>query len=238
MIIGPDSPFVQLPKNLDPRQALFLDGIRFAAQMVDLAHGRLCDTLFGLATSDRSDGADIGPGSVAALLDAWAIVDAINRLRDLQHQMPGLKKRAGYKVFMQYTEPFAELRNILQHLNNEIPQMASDGYPVWGVLRWFVLLDPESFTGRSCVLVAGRFTEGQYQVVNPASKEIRSRVDHVTLTCKQTEASLSDGMRTVESMVKAVEPSLEKSFAGSPRSGTDLLFMADMQFHDMDSSEG
>ena len=142
---------------------------------------------------------------------------------------------------MQRTELFAELRNIVQHLNNEISQMAAGGYPVWGVLRWFVLLDAEACTGRSCVLVAGRCTEGQYQLVNPAGKEIQAQVDHLTLTCKEIEASLSNGIQTVESIIQSLEKSLEESFEesfpSSPRSGTDLLLMADMEFHEEDTVE-
>ena len=41
MIIDEGSPFRRLPSELDRRQALFLDGIRYSVEMADLAHTRL-----------------------------------------------------------------------------------------------------------------------------------------------------------------------------------------------------
>ncbi len=76
MLVSPESPFANLPRDLHPRQALFLDGIRFAAEMTELAHDRLCATLFALATKEERDNQDVGRGAVGALLDAWSMVDA------------------------------------------------------------------------------------------------------------------------------------------------------------------
>jgi hypothetical protein len=232
MLFAADSPFVRLPRDLNPKQALFLDGIRFAAEMTALAYARLCGTLYGLAMRETRDNADVGEGAVAALLDAWSIVDAVNRLRDLQRQMPGLKKRDGYKAFMSRTEPFAQLRNIVQHLNNEIDNMVRRKAAVYGTLRWFTMYDRQNLLGKSCVLVAGRLTDGQHPIVNPAGKLVHGPVDHVTIACKGLEASLSDGYRTVADAVHAMEPALRESFKDLPLAGTDALMIASMKFFD------
>ena len=51
-IIRTDSVLRQLPVGLDRKQALFLDGIRHAAEIMSLAYSRLTTTLTRIAQSD------------------------------------------------------------------------------------------------------------------------------------------------------------------------------------------
>ncbi len=51
LIVGEESPLRQLPADLNCKQTLFLDGIRYSVEMADLAHARLRDTLLRLAVS-------------------------------------------------------------------------------------------------------------------------------------------------------------------------------------------
>lgn len=229
----PESPFLNLPSNLDPKQALFLDGIRIAAQMTEIAHNRLINNLFALASIKqvRIDNANLNSIEVSSFLDAWAIIDAINRIRDLQHQMPGLKKRQGFKNFMKRTALVADLRNVVQHLNNEIPNLAEAGLPVWGALSWFALTDSIQKKGCSCILLAGRLCSGEFPMVNPAGKTFYSIVDHITLNCKNIEVSISDSVRLVEEMIHSMEESLGQSLTGHPGAGADVLVVTEVQFN-------
>jgi hypothetical protein len=242
VLIGPDSPFVNLPRNLNPKQALFIDGIRYAVQMAELAYERLCATLYALTTKPNRSDEDIGPASIAAFLDAWSFVDSVNRLRDLQHQMPGLKKRGGYTLFRKNTDGFEDLRNVVQHLNNQIPEFAELGLPVWGSLRWFTLLDLQKMTGRYSVLVSGRLQGGEYPVFNPAGKQMPRAISYITLSCKRLEVSLTEGMNAVSYMVSALAPSLRAVVKNQPLASADILIEVDMQFLDpasaADGSQG
>jgi hypothetical protein len=49
MIIDDNSPLRRLPGELNRKQALFLDGIRYSVEIAYLSHTRLRQTLFELA---------------------------------------------------------------------------------------------------------------------------------------------------------------------------------------------
>lgn len=83
MIISDGSPLRRLPSELDRRQALFLDGIRYSVEMADLAYTRLRQTLFNLA-EQRGSGTSLDHWLfVSAVQDAWSLIDSLHRLRGL-----------------------------------------------------------------------------------------------------------------------------------------------------------
>ena len=112
-ILKTTSPLWKLPQGLHPLQASYLDAIRLSVQFIDLAHERLRNELTQLTlASDRS--LQLGPN---ALMDAWAVIDAVHRLRALVRQLPRYKKRAPIKkLFMDRTQSVEQLRNSFQHL--------------------------------------------------------------------------------------------------------------------------
>lgn len=79
MIIGDESPLRRLPGQLDRKQMLYLDGIRYSIEMADLAHLRLQQTLLDLA-NHSNDSDPVHLYFVAAVQDAWSIVDSVHRL--------------------------------------------------------------------------------------------------------------------------------------------------------------
>lgn len=92
MLIGSDSPFRRLPATIPPRHVLFFDGVRYAAEMMHLAFGRLCVTLDSLPALaiGSNDGVDAG---ISAMTDAWTIADSTFRLRRLIEAFPGIPKK-------------------------------------------------------------------------------------------------------------------------------------------------
>src|SRR5688572_10074319 len=134
MIIGPDSSLRKLSVNLDPKQRLYFDGIRYSVEMADLAHIRLKQTLNDLSTNrDKLAGLHYRH-FVPAVLDTWSIIDSVHRLRGLIRQTPGIKQKSpGLKVFDQQSSIIDDLRNSVQHLNHTIENLLRESLPVWGV---------------------------------------------------------------------------------------------------------
>ena len=65
-------------------------------------------------------------------------------------QIPGMKQNPpALKLFYKRTENVDNLRNLVQHLNNEIDNLAESELPVWGVLNWFHYTNPEQRIGYS-----------------------------------------------------------------------------------------
>jgi hypothetical protein len=147
MIIERDSPIYHLPQSIDLTQALYLDGIRFAIEMIDLSFTRLQETLWYLSTQQQ--GKNLDTAITAALHDSWSIVDSVDRLRELLKLLPGMSTAdsPGLAEFIDATEDIRLLRNTVQHLHRLMPMLVSKKIPVWGVLSWFAWTNPDALEG-------------------------------------------------------------------------------------------
>jgi hypothetical protein len=231
MIIEKDSPLRHLPTRLEPKQASFLDGIRFSVDIAELAYARLHSTLLQLALTVEKPDQDTNTLLITtAISDAWSIVDSINRLRDLLLRMPGLKRSTAYplKKFLKNTESIADLRNTVQHLDKEIAQISTKGLPVWGTLSWFTLLNPRS--GRICTIIAGKLIDGTHPVVNPIGKMITPPIDYVTLTCNELVTNLSAVISELATIMIEFQKIIKKSFGSLETSASDILVSMDIDF--------
>lgn len=161
-MIQPNSLLWKLPQGFDPLQASFLDSIRLSVQFIGVVYDRIDDALIRLTLeTDRSLG--IGP---IALMDAWALVDAVHRLRTLVSGMPRYKKRAPSKrLFLMRTAGVEALRNSFQHLVNDLPALTQSDLPVLGALTW---VRPVSTTEKT--LSIETFIPGQVRSVHPSSQ--------------------------------------------------------------------
>ena len=237
MLIADDSPLRRLPPELNRKQALFFDGIRYSIEMADLAHTRLLQILHDLAVN--RDNLQRGQlPFVPAFLDAWSMVDSIHRLRGLVSQAPGIKQKStGAQVFRTQTKVIEDLRNSVQHLNTQIHTIADQGLPVWGVLSWFFLPDSESRWGLSCALVSGTVSPAHHSLVNPLGKNIAVPIDLITLTAHGHSVCLSEVMRHVKLLTRGIEKALKEKFANSSQAGSDVLVFVEMAFGNTKSGE-
>jgi len=223
IFISDNSPLRRIPLQLNHRQAYFLDGIRYSIEMAGLALFRLRKTLCDL-TRNCGKSFSTHLEFVSAVLDAWSIVDSVDRLRGLLKCDPGIKHWEGLSIFDKDTSGIRDLRNSIQHINANIDKMISKKLPVMGVLSWITVLDPTSKSGFSCSLVAGALFKAIVSpVVNPSGKNIALPVDFITLTAGSCSVCLSDVMRSVEWLMINMEEHLRKQFTDLPRAGADLI---------------
>lgn len=237
MIISNDSPLRRIPSQIDRRQILSFDGIRYSIEMADLAHSRLQEILLEIAQSSSHP----EPESFyypSVILDAWSIVDSVNRLRGLLSQTPGLKQNLPFLVsFMKKTIEVENLRNAVQHLNQQIRKLVDLNLPVWGALSWTIMLDPEFKGVRCCTLIAGTLSDGEHPLVNPLGKNFYPPVDHITLEASQYSVCLSNIMRDVQKLAHSLEETLIEQFRDLPHVGRDVLWGADIVFRKEDLSQ-
>jgi hypothetical protein len=100
-IISDESPFRRMPVDMPRRQILYLDALRLSAEMAALAFDNLHTLLLGLCER-RED--SLGDRAVRAILDAYSVIDAVHRFRQLLQATPGLKHNAAYELFMRHTK--------------------------------------------------------------------------------------------------------------------------------------
>lgn len=213
MIIRSDSVLRRIPIALSRRQALFIEGIRFSIEMADLAHRRLRETLPKLTKME--DSPEEVPATVSAMLDAWSIVDSLHRLRGLVTHMPGIKNRnriPPIRAFVEATEKVPDLRNTVQHLDSTIPGVIHDrNWAVLGSLSWGII-DPDANQLTASSFLPG-MPVGSRPLINPLDRRLwHVPVDSITVERNGVAVCLSDAMRTVESLAKALERMLAQSF--------------------------
>jgi hypothetical protein len=132
-MIADDSPFFNPPEALSREQVIHLDGLRYAAEMTALAYERLSQNLLSLPAGVHATFRE----TAAAMLDAWSIVDSVNRFRDILRGVPGLsQKQPWIRLLLDGTAEVDALRNSVQHQLGEIRKVAAEGGQLWGYLSW------------------------------------------------------------------------------------------------------
>jgi len=236
MIISDDSPLRMIPSRSSVKQALFLDGIRYAVDMTDHAHCRLIDRLVDFdqafrRNSNVPDGGLVTRWHVPIFLDAWSIVDSVHRLRRLLDRMPGLRKRdPGYQVFNRQTAVIDDLRNSIQHLETEIDHLVRDKLPVWGAIGWVCMSAPGAAECSLYTMVAGSANWQMAPLVNPLGKGVGSPVDLITLWAAGLEVGLSHTVGAVGKLVAALENHMRQEFNDLSKRPADVSIRAGLQF--------
>lgn len=209
-LISPDSPLSVLPRNLDPSQRLLLDAIRISAQCIDISHARLVENL-----EKCRPGADRGkPFGIAAMLDAWSVIDSLYRLRKLVQRMPRWRRKSPSKeIFLRKTTSAEELRNSIQHLDTEAESLLSSGRPPFGALTW---ISPCEGSGER--MYVQTFVPGQLEGANPGSlvttpERAPTTTDQIELWASDHRANISDAYRAVEKLILALEKSLRRQIS-------------------------
>jgi hypothetical protein len=225
-IVKTTSPLWKLPQGLDPQQASFLDAIRVSVQFIDLAHSRLQGGLTQLTLeSDRS--LQLGPN---ALMDAWAIIDAVHRLRALVRQLPRYKRHAPSKrLFMDRTESVEQMRNSFQHLVGEMSELTDLELPVLGAITWVRRID-----GRTDCLSVNGFIPGQVRSIDSSSwvtipGVVPDRVTQVEVWHRDKTANITVLYGAVSQLVAALEGALEKLSPANPAAVCDAMASVTVQ---------
>jgi hypothetical protein len=224
-VVGDESPLRRLPLDLDRKQALYLDGMRHAVEIADLAFRRLCGTLAHIATHGHAN-----ETTTHAFADAWTLVDAVDRFRNLFQQFPAMLDRCGppTRAEVDLSAHFAELRNlrnVADHIAQRIDYVLARRMPVLGALSWFAP-DPDMEGGRIFVLAPGTHTgDSKIGAVNPAGREgaLLCGIGLVTLSAGEYRVCLSEVHDLLELEVRRIESMLGSQTAGFDHGPSDAL---------------
>jgi hypothetical protein len=227
-LIGPDSPLSHLPANLNPRQRLFFDAIRYSIAMLDVAYLSLHRLLvqaseLQIQASDDEDGVDLRLFLPRVFLDAFSVVDMANRLWTLLNNMAGIKRTPDMRVCLSKMRKAEDLRNPVQHLSGELVDLAGQDEATWGWLLWIYATNQ---TTEFHVFMALPGSLGETKITPPTSGPeglFRTPVDQIELSAYGHRLSLTMLWDAVAEFVPAFEHTLSQAFQGRPTSVTDLL---------------
>jgi hypothetical protein len=231
MIIDEQSPLRSLPVELNRPQVMFLDAVRYSVDMADLAYNRLSNTLSVITHKTDAESGTFSLDSVLAIQDAWTIVDSTFRLRCLLERIPNFKQKSpGLQSFFRQTKDVENLRNVIQHLDTEIPKLIELNIPAWGALSWAAVIDAKECIIRTCTIIPGTvFPGAECDALNPAGRKFHGIIDYITLQASNHSVCLSEIMRSVETLIKRLTPSLKNQIYGLPTAGSDVTLK--MDFH-------
>lgn len=235
-MINFDSPLRRLPPGLSPEQSITLDGIRHAAEVATLAYRRLTQALTQIAIDPPEPATEQSADAMTAVyLDAWAIIDAVDRLRMLVKLLPmDEATQTKHAELDRALQDVRSARNVSDHLAQRIAYVVASGMPAFGALSWFTLT--REYGGFSCVLIPGTFLEKlTASLVNPAGKTFRPPTDMVTMFAGEYRVSLSEAMETGGAMLSGVEAgliqSVQKHGLEGKHIGSDVTCRVEMDFH-------
>src|SRR6266540_3224361 len=147
-MLDQDSPLHRLPAGLRRRQKLMLDGIGISIDMATMSYARLQASLLAWTQGVVQGQPQPTAGAALIMMDAWMIIDAVNRLRALVAATRGLKRGPAVVSFNRSVEGVETLRNAVQHMIGEVEELEKNGHPLWGSLSWNYLESPATGTGR------------------------------------------------------------------------------------------
>jgi hypothetical protein len=226
LLLGRDSVLRQIPVNVDPKQALFLDGIRHAVEIMDVAFGRLRDGLTHLALHPPASN-ELPELSAHAFLDAWSFVDAFDRFRMMYTQMPGIKfgaAKAGIPPLREAMQEFRNLRNVADHLAQRTDFVLSRNGAALGELNWLtgVQLLPEVIAWH-CTLRPGTLQSAPPTQTNPIVSTLDWPTDSIRLSAGGYEGNLSVVRTHIAVRIRHLEAQLQRVFQQPTQAQVPIL---------------
>ena len=213
-MLNEDSILRQVPTAVNPKQALFIDGIRHAIEIIDLAYGRLRDTLTRMALNPPSS-SELPKISAQAFLDAWAMIDAVDRFRMLYLHMPGISfspPKAGIETLQEALKPFRNLRNVADHLAQKADFIISRGGNAFGTLSWLTGFKIDPLTAWYCTLRPGTVSMQPELRKEPLVSTLDWPTDKITLVAGGYKGNLSSVHPHIKLRIKHFEEQLRNAF--------------------------
>lgn len=232
----PKSPFLNIPSNTDQRQAFFLDGIRHAFEIADYAFSRLTTGLTELVQAHSDSNL---PSSYAKYyLDAWAFVDAVDRLLALWKLRPNAQTIPppwNPENLTKDLEQIRNIRNVSDHLASRAAQVISSGTASLGELSWITVCSIDPTIMKSSLIRPGFLTASiKLQMSLPRENLfVYNSASNILLKSHTYTANLSYAYTRIVDLANYAESSLLaaiNSTSSSKPLGADLFAICDLEF--------
>lgn len=229
-----ESAFLNIPQALDARQALYIDGLRHAAQISDLAYRRLCSELTQHVVSYCKNEK---PGEFTHLyLDAWAFIDATDRFRSLWKMQPGTESMPRQYVpetVQEKLEGIRQLRNVSAHIAQKIDQIVSLKSSVLGSLSWVTAISRTPLVVKTCFIRPGVMpVTVSGQLAMPSSRvNFVNDSGWITMNVGKHKVVLSEAYAVLIEIVNYADQALNAAFSDpqfEKRRPADMFGMAEL----------
>lgn len=242
VLIPDDSLLRRLRDDFSREQVLIFDGIRYAAEMADIAYWRLFDLLQEMSSLHNTE---LTTRQIAiAMLDVWSVVDSVHRLRDLLNDLPGVPKKTWFDLFLKRTQNVADLRDAIQHQVGKsrarIQSLVANAEQIWGFLSWAEVRDSR-YTGEWYMMSPGAVFRGDKWIyAGPALPPAPLPFGRIRLHAYGKEVYLGKVLKAAHDVITALTEVLQNGSvraSGNPaigRNGGDIIYASriDAQLND------
>lgn len=230
LLLGRDSALRQIPANVNPKQAFFLDGIRHAVEIMDVAYSRLRDALTHLALHPplHPPASNELPNlSAHVFLDAWSFVGAVNRFYMMYSQMPGItfgNTQDGIPPLREVTQQFGNLQNIADHLALKADFVLSRNGAALGEISWLTgaQLQPEVIAWH-CTLRPGTLQSIPPTQTGPIVGTLDWPTDSIRLSAGGYEGDLSAVRKHIAFRINHLEAELQRVLQHPTNAQTSII---------------
>jgi len=225
ILLNRDSPLRRIPANLEPKLTIFLDGLRYTVEFLDIAYGRIYETLTQMALHTSS--VEIPSHFANVFMDAWAFVYSVNRFRTMYMQMPGIKfddPKPGIPTFNEITQDFRKLRRTADNLVSASDSIVETEGSALGELNWLtgVELEPE-LAAWHCTMRPGTLHKEPSQSHAPFSSTMGWPTDGIRLALGENEANLSAVRHHIALRIRNLELQLDNAFTKQEQFGVPVF---------------
>ncbi|HBF89353.1 MAG TPA: hypothetical protein DDX39_11995 [Bacteroidales bacterium] len=188
MIIKADSYFRYPPLNLNPKQVIVFNGIRYSIDIVEIAYERLCKNLYDFVYSENK------PSFPVIFSECWTIINSATIFINLSIRHFKIDKE---NSIWDGIREIKELRNTNQHLDERINEvLLENNLPIYGALSWYSQEHLDAKEGVITTIISGSFTgDTNHIVLNPAGKKLKNTISGIEFS---TTARTKNGFEIIK----------------------------------------
>jgi len=203
---------------------MFTDALRISAEMAAYSYQELERLLIKLVSSGRTE--KIGTATIQAISNAYGVIDAANRFREILRCFPGLKQNAVFKVFIRATATVEDLRDVIQHINTELKAIGEKKSSALGTLTWLGPSTNEGSPPTAWILQPGSFYPDQIThgpMMDLEAHVSPKKITQIHLVTSGVRVDLLDVVNRISTMIRSLEPSMKEQSEGKKLMGSDVL---------------
>lgn len=169
--------------KVDKNNIVFLkESLLNLIEMVEVGYSRLVQLLNNYSSVSQEE----------IIMQAWCVIGNLNRLRCLIRKGLGIKKKEPwFQLFARKIKGVEDSRHFIEHYDEKIDNLILMVKPLLGHLSWIIYEGDKKLN--VLIVIPGRLRKYKnLTIVNPAGKNIRAKIDHITYFLGNYELNISE----------------------------------------------
>jgi len=239
MIISQESPFRNIPINLDAKQVVIFDAIRYSIDISEISYERLIKNLFELSFPQNSK----TPSFPLIFLDVWSIISNLTIFLNVVTKHFSISES---NPLFEQIRILKHLRHSNQHIEDRLDFIINpDQFPIYGKLSWYAQESVDSIEGVIISLYPGSVTNKRNvkpEVHNPSGRNNDKLINGIEFTgmvrinnqLNEKTINIHDILRNISDIINYFEKQIEQQLSQNLEKGkqvSDIILKLIVQKH-------